>query len=209
MKNIFFKNIVRVLLLLMISSVSYATPVQQLTSLLGGFTSYKANFKQWVVDDQQQLQSESNGVFEIKRPNKFRWLTKAPNNTLIIANGNTLWHYDVDLQQATQQVLKPGSQAENPAMLLSSKVSDLSSTFSVSSVKLQGKDWFLLKPKETQNYKRIYLYFDKGQLTKIIVINNLGDRSLFDFSNIVMNHTIPDSDFVFNTPKGVDLDVQK
>jgi outer membrane lipoprotein carrier protein len=186
-----------------------ASPVGQLTHLLGSFSSYKADFKQWVVNDQQQVQSQSNGTFEIKRPNQFRWSTNAPNNTLIIANGNTIWHYDVDLQQATQQTLRPGSQAENPAMLLSSKVNQLSNDFTVSNVKLEGHDWYMLVPKTQQNYKKIYLYFDKGLLTKIIVINNLGDRSLFQFSNIKLNQSIPSSDFEFKTPKGVDLDVQK
>lgn len=187
----------------------FASPVDQLTHLLGSFNSYKADFNQWVMDDQQQLQSQSKGTFEIKRPNKFRWYTQSPNNTLIIANGDVLWHYDVDLQQATQQTLKPGSSAENPAMLLSSKVNQLAQDFSISTVTLQGKNWFLLTPKTQQSYKKIYLYFTKGQLQKIIVINNLGNRSLFQFSNIKMNQYIPNTDFEFKAPKGVDVDVQK
>lgn len=186
-----------------------ASPLSELQQLLGGFTSYQADFKQWVVNDAERIQSRSSGTFEIKRPAKFRWYTKSPNNTLIIANGNTLWHYDVDLQQATKQTLKPGSNTQNPAMILSSQAGALGQNFKVSEVTLSRKQWFLLVPKSPQSYKEIYLYFDQGKLAKIIVLNNLGDRSLFEFSNIRLNAALPDTNFEFKPPKGVDVDVQQ
>ncbi len=188
--------------------ITLATPASDLSNLLAHFSTYQADFKQWVVNDKQQLQSQSTGTFEIKRPNKFRWVTNAPSKTLIIADGNTLWHYDATLQEATKQILRPGSLAQNPAMLLSSNVEHFSTHFTVYSVMLMGEKWFLLTPKTTQNYKKIYLYFHQNTLTKIMVINNLDDRSLFQFSNIVQNHAIPDTNFIFKAPKGVDVDVQ-
>ena len=192
-----------------VSAAAFASPVDQLNQLLGGFSTYQAHFKQWTVNDQQQIQSQTSGVFMIERPNKFRWVTAPPDNQVIIANGNKLWHYDRSLQQATQQTLKPGSQAGNPAALLSSKVQDLSNQFTISKVTLKGQQWFKLLPKQTQNYKEIFLYFNQNQLTSIIVVNNLGDRTLFQFDHIQLNHVIPASAFEFTPPKGVDVDVQQ
>ncbi len=201
--------LVSVLLCLLMNSLIYAAPVDQLARLLNGFTTYQADFQQLVVNDQQQLQSQSSGTFEIKRPNKFRWFSKAPDNTLVITNGNTLWHYDIDLQQATRQTIKPGMQAQNPAMLLSSEVNHITDHYKVSLAKLENQNWFLLVPKNNQNYKKIYLFFQQNQLTQIIVVNNLDERSLFKFSNVRLNHAIADSEFIFTAPRGVDVDVQK
>lgn len=195
-------------LLLVFSVPIFANPADQLTSLLGSFTTYQASFKQWTVNDQHQVQSQSSGTFAIERPNKFRWQTAAPNNELIIANGDKLWHYDASLMQATEQTLQPGTQTQNPAMLLSSKVHDLANTFAISAVTLQNQQWFKLLPKKTTSYQAIYLHFLHHQLTKIIVVNNLGERSLFQFSNIKLNQTLPSSEFTFKPPRGVDVDVQ-
>ena len=197
-----------IVLLSFFSVSTFANPIDQLTHLLGGFSTYQASFKQWTVNDQHQIQTQSTGTFEIQRPNKFRWQTAVPGNELIIANGNKLWHYDVALQQATEQTLQPGTQSENPAMLLSSKVHDLANTFSISTVTLHGHQWFKLLPKKSASYQAIYLYFLRGELTKIMVINNIGERSLFQFFKIKLNHSLPASDFTFNPPKGVDVDVQ-
>lgn len=197
------------LLLFPLFVVANPTPVSQLTHLLGSFTSYQADFQQWTLDDQHQMQSESNGTIEIKRPNKFRWYSKLPNKELIIANGDVVWHYDVDLMQATKQTTSDSSSAQNPAMLLSSRLTHLQQNFTISTVSIQGQNWFLLVPNQKQSYKKIYLYFSQNKLTKIIVINNLGERSLFQFTNIKLNQPIADSQFEFNAPKGVDVNVQQ
>ena len=110
--------------------------------------------------------------------------------------------------QATEQTLQPGTQTENPAMLLSAKVHDLAVNFAVSTVTFQGHQWFKLIPKKNANYQAIYLYFLHHQLTKIMVINNIGERSLFQFFDIKLNQPLPSAIFTFKPPKGVDVDVQ-
>ncbi|MFO1384235.1 MAG: outer membrane lipoprotein carrier protein LolA [Moraxella sp.] len=39
----------------------------------------------------------------MQRPNQFRWQIDGTASQLIVANGNTLWVYDKDLNQATKQ----------------------------------------------------------------------------------------------------------
>lgn len=67
----------------------------------------------------------------VQRQNQFRWETKSPAEQLIVANGNTMWIYDKDLQQATRQSV--GSQiGEVPALLLSGDPGQIDRHFNVS-----------------------------------------------------------------------------
>ena len=38
------------------------------------------------------------------RPGRFRWETSDPYQQTVIANGDTLWIYDVDLKQASSTI---------------------------------------------------------------------------------------------------------
>ena len=43
----------------------------------------------------------STGTFEFQRPNRFRFDYRKPFEQTIVADGQTLWLYDVDLNQVT------------------------------------------------------------------------------------------------------------
>lgn len=190
-------------------SSTLASPVNELTRLLGNYTTYSADFSQVTLDDQKHYSQEGQGRVYINRPDSFCWETLKPGDELVIAHGSTLWHYDAALAQATEQQMSAEQMAQNPAMILMRRVADVTKLYNVSKVQLRGKPWFLLKPKKAgEGVQKIYLYFAHGQMTRLIVVNNLGDRSLFDFSHIQLNRSLSSSLFTFKPPKGVDLNVQ-
>src|ERR1700738_1559929 len=74
-----------------------------LSQSLGNYTTYEANFQQTSYGKKNHAAQKSHGKVYMMRPGKFRWETTQPYQQTVIANGNTLWIYDVDLRQASQQ----------------------------------------------------------------------------------------------------------
>lgn len=186
-----------------------ATSIDNLTQLLNRYTTYSADFKQLTLGSNNQVTQQGSGHVMIKRPGKFRWVTETPVKEQLIINGSTLWRYDVSLMQATKKITTDNGRADNPVSLLTARVNDLVHNYTVFLVGLQGKAWYELIPRTANaGFKKVYFYFEQGQLTQLIVVNNLDERSLFQFSNIRLNEAIPDSTFIFTPAKGVDVDIE-
>ena len=89
-----------------------------LQAFLDGVQTLTADFKQelWTAD-QRPLQTDT-GSLSMKRPNRFRWTYEEPAELTIVADGERLWIYDVELAQVTVTPLDDTIGA-SPAMLLS------------------------------------------------------------------------------------------
>ena len=186
------------------------SPVLQLAHNLNAYTSYQAQFKQITLSDNGEQLQNSNGVFSLERPGRLYWQVISPQPETIVVNHKTLWRYDPALSQATRQTLSGNQLMANPALLLSSRVDDVLKQFNVSVAVLDGKSWFKLTPHASSpvQFKSLYMQFQHRQLTSLIVINALCERSLFHFSHVRINQSIPAKQFQFTPPKGVDVDVQ-
>jgi len=68
-------------------------------------SSGRADFIQVVTSPEREGQGlrrkTSSGTFEFFRPNRFRFVYKKPFAQSIVADGQTLWLYDVDLGQVS------------------------------------------------------------------------------------------------------------
>jgi len=88
-----------------------------------GVKSGKAEFSQVVTapakEGQVARSKVSSGTFEFLRPGRFKFTYKKPFEQTIVADGQTLWLYDVDLNQVTarKQAQALGS---TPAALIAS-----------------------------------------------------------------------------------------
>lgn len=180
-------------------------PASQLGKLLQNFQTYQAKFSQVTLDANGAIKQRTHGCVMIKRPGGFRWETETPTKQIVIVDGKTLWTYDVDLQQATKRTLDQKTTI-NPASLLSGSVSDLTSQFTVSIIS-GHPETFLLKPKQKNavNFKSVELRFIDGRLTRMKVVNSLGETSVFNFSHIQLNRPLSSSLFQFKPPPDVDV----
>ena len=122
----------------------------------------------------------------VQRQNQFRWETKSPAEQLIVANGNTMWIYDKDLQQATRQSV--GSQiGEVPALLLSGDPSQIDRHFNVSQPDA-NKNYFILTPKSSNaNFGSLSLSFNGGRPVMMVLQDSIGQTTTIQFSNIALN----------------------
>ena len=141
--------------LVFMSMQSFAqTPEEKLYASLRTLTSLKSKFFQQVLDSDGEVIQEATGIFELKKPGRFRWHYDPPFSQHIIADGKNLWLYDVDLAQATVQ---PIEQALGSApIILLTDLKPLSDDFDISEMpESVGLNWVVLVPKvqDTEFYR--------------------------------------------------------
>ncbi|MGO2506348.1 MAG: outer membrane lipoprotein chaperone LolA [Psychrobacter alimentarius] len=177
------------------------TAAKRLNKLLTNTKSMTANFS-------QTTKGASSGTFSgamnVQRPNNFRWETKSPSEQLIVANGNSMWIYDKDLEQATKQNVD--SQVGNtPALLLSGDPSKIDRNFKITQP-YDNKNYYVLYPKsDSASFKSLSISFSGGKPVMMVLNDTLGQTTSIKFSNIKLNPSINSSQFKFTPPKGVDV----
>jgi outer membrane lipoprotein carrier protein len=150
-------------------------------------------------------QKTSSGRFEFRRPNQFRFEYLRPFEQSIVADGKTLWIYDVDLNQVTsraqQEVL-----GNTPAALFASgsSVAELARLFVLTSVASPDSvDWVQAQPRQRDgSLNQVRLAFSKGQLTTLEIEDGLGQRSVLTFQNWRSNTGMGSERFRFHPPAG-------
>ena len=70
-----------------------------LDRFLNDVRTMSARFEQSLIDADNVVVEESNGVLEIQRPGRFRWVYDQPYEQIMVADGLNVWSYDVDLAQ--------------------------------------------------------------------------------------------------------------
>jgi len=178
---------------------------EKLNQFVQNVVTFKAKFKQTVIDDRGQVLEEAQGFFILERPGKFRWDYEMPYPQHIIADGERIWFYDVDLEQVTVKS-QLEALADTPATLLSGEtlpedkylLSDLPSE--------DGLSWVELIPKDVDsNFQTITLAFDERGLNQMIMKDSFEQKTRLVFSQTTENAALLDDVFVFTPPSGVDV----
>lgn len=200
------KTTIFVMLLPLSTGIFAAEPNQELAGLLNQFSAMTGQFSQVLYDANGKPMQKSTGSMALQRPGKFRWEVYQPNPQLLIADGSTLWIYDKDLAQATQQKLDQSS--NSPALLLSGSIESVQSRFNVSypgNETAPGK-WFMLKPKDKNDmFQWVELRFVNGNLADMRLYDNMNTLTDFHFSKVKINPPLNESMFKFKAPKGVEV----
>jgi outer membrane lipoprotein carrier protein len=174
------------------------TSTNNLEKLLTNYNSYQANFTQVNYNNKNKPAQRSQGRVYLVKPGKFRWETLKPYQQTVVANGDTVWIYDVDLAQATRQSLS--KRGFNAAQLLTEPVAELSKKFTIS----EENGWFKLVPnKADKGFKAAFLKFQNNQLAALKIVNQLNQTNVFTFSQIQINPKLSPGLFNFQAPAGV------
>lgn len=202
----FYQAVITVMVgLTLFTSANAGTPLQNLQQKLSSFQGLKAHFQQALYTDKRVAASKSSGNMLILRPGKFRWETHTPNEQILVADGNLLWIYDVDLEQATKQKLDT-TDSNSPALFLSGDVKEIPKRFIVTEEKVGNSLGFKLNAKSSDDmFQSIKIVFQADKLSKMIVETRIGQRSEFNFSQVEINPPFPSSTFNFKPPAGVDV----
>lgn len=179
--------------------------VQRLDNFFSGLKTLQADFVQQVLGQHGEVLDQASGKLWISRPDRFRWDYTKPYRQVIVGDGTNLWTYDAGLQQAT---VKPLSEAlvGTPATLLSGAAPP-QQLFKVSNAGTSdGDQWVELEPRsQNRHYQSIRLGFKGRILDKMMMVDAFGQRTLFTFTHVQRNVTVPAKRFHFTPPSGADV----
>ena len=193
--------------MLLFAASSYAENKNEdnLTHFLDNMQTLQANFKQTLIDDQGMELESFSGVVFLKRPNKFRWDYKHPYQQTIVTNGEVLWFYDEDLEQVT--IREVSSSVESTPVVILGSYEDIEKQFIIIDMEnIEGFDWVELTPRGIDSqYNSIRLGFNREKLGMMLMFDNLGQVTRIDFTEEVINKTLDNGTFDFESPEGVDV----
>jgi outer membrane lipoprotein carrier protein len=176
----------------------------------------RADFTQVVTSparDSQALRVKtSSGTFEFSRPSRFKFIYKKPFAQSIVADGQTLWFFDVDLNQVTasKQSLVLGS---TPAALIAtaSDLKALQADFTLAEApEKDGLQWVAATPKASSGQlQTVRVGFrasaQSTELAALEILDSFGQRSLLTFNKVEVNPSLANNSFEFIPPAGADL----
>ena len=190
--------------------------LESLESFVKTVKTGRADFTQVVTSPAKEGQAPrvktSSGTFEFARPSRFKFLYKKPFEQSIVADGQTLWLYDADLNQVTarQQSQVLGS---TPAALIAAApdVQALKVDFTLADAPdKDGLQWVAATPKSKEGQlQTVRVGFRAGdksaELAALEILDSFGQRSVLSFSKVEVNPRLAADSFQFKPPAGTDL----
>jgi outer membrane lipoprotein carrier protein len=157
-------------------------------------------------------QAVERGSVLIKKPGKMRWNYDSPEKKVFVSDGEKLYSYIPQDRQVIVSVVPEADEASTPALFLSGK-GRLTRDFTAAIAELPessppGSVALLLSPRvQEPDYESLLLVVDERtlQIRRLTAVDRQGGRSTFAFSNLRENIGIPDREFVFRIPRGVDV----
>jgi outer membrane lipoprotein carrier protein len=177
----------------------------RLNTFVSEVSTFEATFSQTVIGADGQIVDEASGLFQLARPGKFRWLYEQPFPQEIVADGEQIWFYDVDLEQVTVKSQNEAL-ADTPASLLAGKVLP-EDQYQIETIPSDdGLFWVTLIPKQVDTgFQVITLAFDEDSLRQMIMRDSFDQRTRLTFSQVKENVQLPADIFDFTPPEGVDV----
>ena len=183
--------------------------LESLEAFVKSTKSGRASFTQVVSAPQREGQASrtrtSSGNFEFHRPNRFRFDYRKPFEQTIVADGQTLWLYDADLNQVTAR-RQDAVLGSTPAALIASApdLATLRKEFELQAApEKDGLQWVLATPKNREGQLRsMSLGFRGDELAKLEILDGFGQRSQITFDKMELNAAVPAERFQFKPPQG-------
>ena len=207
-----YKNLSALLLTAFLAFNARAGGLESLEAFVKSVKTGRADFTQVVTPPAREGQAPraktSTGTFEFSRPGQFKFLYKKPFEQTIVADGQTLWLYDVDLNQVTErkqaQVLN-----STPAALIAS-ASDLKALQAdfilKSEAEKDGLQWVTATPKSKDSQvQSVRIGFRAGALAVLEILDSFGQQSRMTFTGFIANVPLQAATFQFKPPAGADV----
>lgn len=182
-----------------------AAPKDELSQRLQKSDGFSADFAQELISPEGDVVMEGQGKVEIARPSLFRWTTTAPDENVLVSDGQSLWYYSPFIEQVTIYWQEQATEQTPFVLLTRNRASDWDNY----NVAQQGDSFTLTPTAVDSNQGQFTLNIDKqGAVKGFSVIEQDGQQSNFTFNNINLNK--PNANrFTFVIPEGVEVDDQR
>lgn len=179
-----------------------ASDVSDLITALDPIRQLQGNFTQRQYGQDNALLAESSGKFKLLRPGYFSWEIQSPDNQLIVAGPQYIWHHDRDLETVTRRPVTTDAEM-TPLQILGGDEDALRKKFQVVR---KARDAFLLTPLSSDvGFKQLTLYLDGAALTGMEIQDNLDQNVVIKFTDLDSTSALSAADFAFSPPPGADL----
>ena len=193
-------------------TATWAGGMESLEAFVKNVKSGRADFTQTVTaparEGQPSRAKVSTGTFEFQRPGQFKFDYKKPFAQSIVADGQTLWLFDADLNQVTQRA-QAQALGSTPAALIAAApdLRALQSEFTLEAApERDGLQWVKATPKAKDGQLQgIQVGFQGEALAALEIQDSFGQRSVLKFSKVEVNPVLGASTFAFKAPAGADV----
>ncbi len=165
----------------------------------------EAGFERTVRDSEGELlEDPATGRFLLLRPDRFLWHEEAPFEQLLVADGESLWTYDVELEQVMRDPLE--RLAMTPAMLLAGS-GDLNEHYRVErAASADDLRWIALEPLDAagSDFLTARIAFDERDVPVLLeIVDGLENLTRIAFVDVEVNPGLDSALFEFEPPAGV------
>lgn len=208
MKNFLFAT----LLIASPAMSTWAAGLDSLEKFIKTVKTGRADFVQIVTAPAKEGQTartkKSTGTFEFLRPGRFKFSYKKPFENTIVADGQTLWLYDVDLNQVSARK-QSSALGSTPAALIASAsdLTTLRADFALTEAPdSEGLQWVLAIPKaKDSGLQTIRVGFNGEELVALDILDSFGQLSAMRFQGLNVQVPVDAAVFQFKPPSGADL----
>jgi len=185
---------------------------QFLQATRGGRAQFTQQISLPAKPGQAARQRQSSGTLEFQRPGRFRFSYKKPFEQILVADGQTLWLYDPDLQQVTARAQAQVLGSTPLALIIAATdLAGLQKDFALQAQPVrEGLQWVRATPRQADGQMQQALVGlrsgERGpELAVLDVLDALGQRSVLQFSGFEANPSFKADAFQFQPPAGVDV----
>lgn len=198
------KRFIAALALAFAGVAAHADAVDTLHAFIREVNTGRAQFTQTVTSPDGAKKKTSSGSFEFARPNRFRFAYAKPFEQLIVGDGQKVWIYDADLNQASSRKFSAALGA-TPAALLAGGTLDKDFDLAALPAK-DGLEWVQASPKlKDGTFKSVRVGFRGKELAAVEIIDAFDQRSLLQFSQFAAGVSFAPDAFRFTPPAGADV----
>ena len=166
--------------------------------------TFSAVFEQVQTDEAVVLLSEQGGQLWLARPGRFRWSFETPYPQLMLSDGENIWLYDPDLEQATVRPAR-AALSGTPAELLTQNQGVLDQ-FRLEVLPTEGgASGLRLIPRDEGDFQSVDLWLRQGVPQKLRFRDQLGGETTVRFSEIKVNPHTDAEQFKFDPPQGTEV----
>ena len=168
--------------------------------------SFSAKFTEQIAAVGAPVRSRQ-GTVSFLRPGRMRWNFESPNKELLVSNGHTVFSYDPGLNQVVETPLKDALRAPGATEFLLG-AGNIRKDFIASAPKsplADGLTYVTLRPRQGGNTIELGMEPKSGDIRRLKIVDQLGNVTSLEFSDIRDNVEITDSEFDFTPPAGADI----
>lgn len=172
---------------------------------------FRADFTHTYEGGVLRKKTVERGQMAIRKPGRMRWTYTSPEQKVFVSDGVKLYSYVPADKQVYVATVPTGDDASTPAMFLAGKghlTRDFTAAPAAPADAPPGSVAITLTPvKPEREYETLVLVVDRATLQwrMLVTTDRQGGTSSFAFTNLRENTGIPDREFIFTIPRGVDV----